>query len=69
MTELLFQRLRARRVKPKADAYRTQTFVAFAGEPRAVLAAPGAVACAVRFVRAATGQESAVIPLGVVEVG
>lgn len=69
LTELLLQRLPARHRLPKARDYRTLAFVEFAGGPVSVPAAPGAYACAVRFVRADTGQESATVPLGTVEVG
>ena len=68
VTELLLQRLAKRYCVPKQDAYRTQAFVAFAGELVRVPARVGAWACAIRFVRADTGQASAVLPLGVIEV-
>ena len=67
-TELLVQRLPSRIRLPKARDYRTARYVAFAGEPVHVPARPGAYACGVRFVRAATGQATAMIPLGMVEV-
>ena len=69
VTELLLQRLPARHRKPSEKEYRTQTFVAFAGEAAKVKASPGAWACAVRFVRSATGQASGLVPIGIVEVG
>ena len=68
VTELLLQRLPARHRLPRARDYRTRAFVAFAGRPFALPVAPGAYACAIRFVRAATGQATAVVPLGTVEV-
>lgn len=69
-TELLFQRLGRRYYTPQSRNYRSLGFVAFSpGELSAsVPADPGAYGCAVRFVRVATGQESAVMGLGVVEL-
>ena len=70
-TELLTQRLAAAWRKPHPNEYRTRAFVGYAtGSTEAVVACePGAYACAVRFVRAATGQASPLLPLGVVVVG
>ena len=70
VTELLTQRLKSRLRTPGADRYRTAGFVAFAAGAleAAVPVGPGAWACAVRFVRRDTGQETAVVPLGIVEV-
>ena len=71
VTELLLQRLAGAHRKPVADKYRTRRFVAFAPGTLAaeVACKPGAYACAIRFVREATGQETAVVPLGKVTVG
>lgn len=67
LTELLLQRLPVRHRMPKAREYRTMAFVAFAGEPVVVPCAAGAYACAVRFVRAATGEATALVSSGTVE--
>ena len=71
VTELLTQRLAARHRKPHPEEYRTRRFVGFGdgGLGATVECAPGAYACAARFVRAGTGQASAMVELGVVEVG
>ena len=70
-TELLVQRLRTRGRAPGAKGYGTARFVAFSagGLEAEVPCGPGVWACAVRFVRVATGQETGVVELGVVEVG
>ena len=69
--ELLVQKLKSRLRTPGADRYATAGFVAFvAGALEArVPVERGAWAVAVRFVRWDTGQETAVVPLGVVDVG
>ena len=70
VTELLLQPLRSGGRTPRPKAYASASFVAFAeGELAATLAvAPGWYACAYRFVREATGQETALAPCGVVRV-
>ena len=71
VTELLLVRLASRNRRPQAKAYRTRAFVRFEGDVReaSVAVEPGAWACAVRFVREATGQMGALVELGVVTVG
>ena len=69
VTELRIQPLANRRRKAYLDQYVTARFVAFGGaESVAVPVESGAYACAVRFVERATGQTTAMIELGVVEV-
>ena len=70
VTELLLQRLKGRNRAPIVKEYRTRAFVAFAdGSLAATVPLPqGSWACAVRFVREATGQEAAIVEIGVVEV-
>lgn len=70
LTELLAQKLPSLHRKPAAKEYRTRGFVAFApGRLTADLPlGKGAWALAVRFVRASSGQETAVVPLGKVVV-
>lgn len=68
LTELLLQRLPTRHRLPKARDYRTMAYVALAGEPVVIACAQGAYAGAIRFVRTATGQETAMATLGTVEV-
>jgi hypothetical protein len=70
VTELLLQKLKSRNRMPSAKDYRTQRFVAFAAGSleSTVPVEPGAYACAIRFVREATGQETALVPLGLMEV-
>ncbi len=70
VTELLLQRLAGAWRLPKARDYCTQAFVAFTPDQMSVTieVLPGAYAAAIRFVRAGTGQDSALIPLGVVSV-
>ena len=70
VTELLVQRLAGLHRKPLVKAYTSRGFVHFAGGALAVPleAPPGAYACAIRFVREATGQETAIVPLGKVVV-
>lgn len=70
VTELLLQPLAHAGRAPKANLYRAQAFVPFAsaGDSHTVPAAPGAYAPAVRFVRAATGQDSDLVPLSSVVV-
>lgn len=65
VTELLLQPLASRHRRTYLRQYRSQRFVAFsAGETVLVPCSPGWVACAIRFVRAATGQETALAELG-----
>ena len=69
VTELLTQPLVNARRRVYPDRYVSRGFVAFAGpETMEVPCEPGAYACAFRFVRAATGQATAIFELGVVEV-
>ncbi|RYG26564.1 hypothetical protein EON82_02830 [bacterium] len=70
VTELLIQPLANRRRAVYKDKYVSRGFFAFApGSLEATVECPpGAYACAIRFVRAATGQETAIVALGVVEV-
>lgn len=70
VTELILQRLAGKARKPTAKGYRTQGFVAFAAGALTaeVPCEPGAYAGAIRFVRAATGQETALVPIGKVIV-
>lgn len=70
VTELLAQPLVNARRRVYGDRYVSRGFVAFDGP--GTVEAPceaGAHALAYRFVRAATGQETALFELGVVEVG
>ena len=70
VTEILTQRIAAAHVKREAAKYRSRGFVAFAGaETAAFSVGRGAWACAVRFVLAATGEETGIAELGVVVVG
>lgn len=70
VTEVLTQRIAAPHVKREAAKYRSRGFAAFAGgESVAIPVGPGAWACAVRFVLAATGEETGIAELGVVVVG
>ena len=71
VTELLAQKLKTLQRTPVLKEYRSQRFVAFApgGLEAEVAVGTGVWACAVRFVRQATGQETAVVPLGIVEIG
>lgn len=66
VTELLVQKLKSLHRKPSLKEYKSRGFVGFA--PGALEAdvpcAPGAYACAIRFVRAETGQETALVPIG-----
>lgn len=70
VTELLLQRLRGSLRKPVAKSYVSKGFVAFAPGTReaTVPVPPGVYACAVRFIRVASGQEAAILPLGKVVV-
>lgn len=68
VTELLAQPLAAAYRAPKARDYRSLGYVAFDGEAAAFALPPGAYACAVRFVRAGTGQATGLVPIGTVEV-
>lgn len=69
VTELLTQTLvNARRAAYK-DKYVSRGFVAFAGaETVEVALEPGAWACAFRFVRPETGEETALVELGVLSL-
>ena len=71
VTELLLQPLASPGRKGEADKYRTRGFVAlaYAGQEVVAPCGPGVVLCAVRFVEAATGQASGLVPLGRVVVG
>ena len=70
VTEIMTQPLVNARRRVYADRYVSRGFVAFAGaESVEVPCEPGAHACGFRFVRAATGQATAIFELGVVEVG
>ena len=71
VTELLLQKLKGAHRKPTLKGYRTRGFFAFAaGSPAvAVPCEVGAWACAVRFVREATGQETGIVPIGRVVAG
>ena len=71
LTELLAARLKSVHRTAGPKEYRTRGFVAFAaGSLEAVVPVEaGAWALAVRFVRAETGQETAVVPIGKVVVG
>ena len=68
VTEVLVQPIAHRRRTVLGDKYASAGFVAFDGEPFAVPLIPRATACAYRFVRASAGEETALAPLGVVEV-
>lgn len=69
-TELLLQPLKSRNRNPQKGAYRSQAFVAFtAGSLSAdVVVPPGYYAAAYRFVNLMTGQETALVPIGVHQV-
>lgn len=69
VTEFLVQPLANARRKAAGDKYVSAGFAALRGEAVAVGVRPGAYACAYRFVRAATGQETGVAPIGTVVVG
>lgn len=69
LTEILVQRLAGKHRKPVAKAYRTAAFVAFTNEPFELPVEAGVYACAMRFVREATGQETQIVPIGKVQVG
>ncbi|MBX7136058.1 MAG: hypothetical protein K1X67_25595 [Fimbriimonadaceae bacterium] len=70
LTELLVQPLRHGAMRPKAAAYRSKAFVTYApGSLRYTLSlSPGWYAAAYRFVQRHTGEESPLVPLGVVRV-
>lgn len=70
VVELLLQPLAHATRAPISTRYRPQAFVSFAsaGDSHTVPAAPGAYAGAIRFVRASTGQVSALGPLPAVVV-
>lgn len=67
-TELLAQRLSGPNNAPKADGYRTLGFAAFAAGSMSVRfdLPPGPYALAYRFVEAATGRMTDLLPLGTV---
>lgn len=65
LTELLLQPLRSVHRRTFLSRYRTAAFVPFSDGAYDVAVQPGAVAAAYRFVRAATGQETALAELGV----
>ncbi len=69
-TELLVQKMRRMGSLPCMEKYRTLAFVPFTGERLAetMPLAPGLWACAVRFVRADTGQATALVSLPAVWV-
>lgn len=70
LTEFLLQRLANGGRLPTARGYRSQGFVHFEGADEAEIpATPGWYACATRFVEAATGRATALVPCGVVFVG
>ena len=68
LTEILVQKLAGKHRKPVPKAYRTAAFVAFTNEPFDLPVEPGVYACAIRFVREATGQETQIVPIGKVAV-
>lgn len=70
-TELLLQPLKGANWTPQAGGYRAQRFVAFASGSLSVTVplAAGFYAPAYRFVDPATGQDSPLVTLPVVEVG
>lgn len=69
VTELLLCPLRSRHEVPRPRSYRGQGFVVFGSSlSKLVTALPGPYACAVRFVRSATGQASEVLVVGRVVV-
>lgn len=70
VTELLLQPLRSIHRNAYPSKYRSQAFVAFSGAGLAhdVSVLPGPYSAAYRFVRLATGQETALAPLGLVVV-
>ena len=70
VTELLLQPLANGGRAPKANLFRTQKFVGFAGGSlsSSVPAAPGWYAPAFRFVNSATGQEAGRVMLAAVQV-
>ncbi len=69
-TEFLLQKLVSKARTPTKNAYRSKGFYVFPVTPLTydVSAAAGWYAVAYRFVNTATGQESALITLGVVQV-
>ena len=70
VTEILLQPLASRNRRTYADKYRHAAYVPFADTlPHVVPCAPGWVACAYRFVNAATGQVTEIAELGAVRVG
>lgn len=69
VTEVLVQPLNSRNRQAYDRHYRSRGFVDFSTGPLEVEARTGVVACAVRFVKVATGQTSAIIPVGRVFVG
>ena len=71
VTELLIQPLKSGARTPLKRDYRSANFASFSHSFPGALVVCGAgwVACAVRFVRVDTGQSSALLELGVVQVG
>lgn len=69
-TELLLQPLASPLRNPKPKGYRTQKFVTFIGGGLSsdVNVGPGYYAAAYRFVNTTTGQETALVPIGVAQV-
>jgi hypothetical protein len=70
VTELLLQRLASPGRAGQPEKYRTQRFVAFGSGSLSidVTAPSGTTLAAVRFVRAGTGQASALVPVGRIQV-
>lgn len=66
-TELLVQPLKGKNRVPGSRGYRTKSFVAFASGSltSTVTVGTGYYAAAYRFVNTATGQETALVPIGV----
>lgn len=71
VTELLVQRVSSLHNKPTPRAFRPAAFVGFESGSLSheVALRPGYYACAVRFVKASTGQVSGLVGLGSVAVG
>ncbi|MCC7435379.1 MAG: hypothetical protein IT363_11900 [Methanoregulaceae archaeon] len=69
VTELLLQPLPNLFAATFATRYRSKAFVEFsAGQSVEIAARPGCYACAVRFVRVSTGEQTALLPLGTIRV-
>jgi hypothetical protein len=69
-TELLLQPLKSRNRNPQKGGYRTKSFVSFVPGTLSfdVNVPPGYYAAAYRFVNTTTGQETALVPIGVSQV-